>query len=276
MRLRLTLKPGRPDTVIPVNYNQYLNTALTNLLSPVIPPPDTMPKDIDPQKETELKRWQNFCFSQLRIPLFNIDKRYNTIAILSQALTWYLSFPVDESQAETVKGLLDKKSFSIGQAQNEFRIEQVDGIAVPEFSDLMDFSMLSPVTISQADSQHRSRYPYYFRANDDRLSESLRLNVLQRYKLMYGSIPKDTNFEVTVDMYYVANRGGVAKITKLIFLNENQPDELRVYGFLCPVTIEGNPELIKFAYETGLGEKGQLGFGMMEVRREQGGTDNLV
>ncbi len=276
MRLRLTLKPGRSDIIIPVNYNQFLNTTIYSLMGQIIPSPDIVQKDIEPERETEIKRWQSFCFSQLRIPLFNLDRRYNTIAILSQALTWYISFPVDDSNFETVREMLEKKTFSIGQPQNEFLIEQIELMQVPEFGDLMDFSALGPITISQSDVQQRGRYPYYLRANDDRLAGTLKMNLLQRYRSLYGSIPKDTNFEVTVDMYYIANRGGVAKVTKLIFLKENQPDEMRVYGFLCPVTIEGNPELIKFAYETGLGEKGQFGFGMLDVRREQGAIDNLV
>lgn len=34
---------------------------------------------------------------------------------------------------------------------------------------------------------------------------------------------------------------------------------------MCPITIEGNPELIKLAYESGLGEKNSMGFGMLET-----------
>jgi CRISPR-associated endoribonuclease Cas6 len=34
---------------------------------------------------------------------------------------------------------------------------------------------------------------------------------------------------------------------------------------MCPITIEGNPELIRLAYESGLGEKNSMGFGMLEV-----------
>jgi CRISPR-associated endoribonuclease Cas6 len=34
------------------------------------------------------------------------------------------------------------------------------------------------------------------------------------------------------------------------------------------LTIEGNPELIKLAYDSGLGEKGSMGFGMLEALDE--------
>ncbi|MBI4810670.1 MAG: CRISPR-associated endoribonuclease Cas6, partial [Ignavibacteriales bacterium] len=54
-------------------------------------------------------------------------------------------------------------------------------------------------------------------------------------------------------------------ISKLITIKEGHKEETRVRGFMCPITIEGNPELIKLAYECGLGEKGSLGFGMIEI-----------
>jgi CRISPR-associated protein, Cas6 family len=38
---------------------------------------------------------------------------------------------------------------------------------------------------------------------------------------------------------------------------------------MCPLTIEGNPDLIKLAYESGLGEKNSLGFGMIEVVKKE-------
>jgi len=43
------------------------------------------------------------------------------------------------------------------------------------------------------------------------------------------------------------------------------PEETKVRGFRCPVTLEGSVELIKLSYDSGLGEKGSMGFGMLEV-----------
>jgi CRISPR-associated endoribonuclease Cas6 len=35
-------------------------------------------------------------------------------------------------------------------------------------------------------------------------------------------------------------------------------------GFMCPFILEGNTELIRLAYESGLGETNAMGFGVME------------
>jgi CRISPR-associated endoribonuclease Cas6 len=43
----------------------------------------------------------------------------------------------------------------------------------------------------------------------------------------------------------------------------------KLRGFMCPLTIEGNPALIALAYESGLGEKNSMGFGMIEIANDR-------
>jgi len=50
-----------------------------------------------------------------------------------------------------------------------------------------------------------------------------------------------------------------------ITVKEGRTDASEVIGFMCPLAIEGNPALIALAYESGLGEKNSLGFGMMDI-----------
>ncbi|MER3523977.1 MAG: hypothetical protein C4326_07890 [Ignavibacteria bacterium] len=54
-------------------------------------------------------------------------------------------------------------------------------------------------------------------------------------------------------------------VSKLITIQQGHDDETKVRGFMCPLMIKGNPELIRLAYESGLGEKGSLGFGFIEL-----------
>jgi CRISPR-associated endoribonuclease Cas6 len=56
-------------------------------------------------------------------------------------------------------------------------------------------------------------------------------------------------------------------ISKLITIKQGREDETKVRGFMCPLKIEGNPALIALAYESGLGEKNSLGFGMLELQK---------
>jgi len=72
-------------------------------------------------------------------------------------------------------------------------------------------------------------------------------------------------FSCRLDQNFIADRGGPDKITKLITIREGREGETKVRGFMCPVTIEGDERLIRLAYESGLGEKNSMGFGMIEV-----------
>ena len=88
-------------------------------------------------------------------------------------------------------------------------------------------------------------------------------NILNKYLSLYDQEPDDADFGCTLDEKFIADRGGPQKISKLITIKQGRSDETKVRGFMCPLTIEGNPELIKLAYESGLGEKNSLGFGML-------------
>lgn len=108
--------------------------------------------------------------------------------------------------------------------------------------------------------------PSYILPDDPLLSDLLRANILNKYISLYGHEPEDTRFVCTLDQDYVQRKNVEGKrITQLITIKEGRTEETRVRGFMCPFTLEGNPDLIRLAYESGLGEKNAMGFGMMDV-----------
>ena len=51
----------------------------------------------------------------------------------------------------------------------------------------------------------------------------------------------------------------------LVTIKSGTPQQTRVRGFMCKYRMTAPSELMKIAYDAGVGEKGSLGFGMVEV-----------
>lgn len=279
MRLRLTLRPLNTPCRITLNYSYYLSTAIYRWIEYSSPDYAKFLHDEGFQVDGTLKRFKHFCFSQLIVPKRRIaDGR---LQILSPTVEWYVAMPVEQSLQHLVVGMFEKREFYIEREENTFMIEQVETLPDPAWKSVMKFRMLSPLTVSVPEEKNGKLIPHYLKADDPRLCDALRNNILNKYRSLYcksdcqshhpresechSDLPSDTKFRCTLDEKFIATRGGPEKISKLITIKQGREDETKVRGFMCPLTIEGNPALIALAYESGLGEKNSLGFGMLEV-----------
>jgi len=261
MRLRITLVPQSRPTVIPVNYNYILSALIYRLI-------DTSSAEHAEWLHTYgftlgSKRFKHFTFSRLLVPQRKILGR--ELHILSEQVHWIVSFLVERSLEHFVTGVFQNQEVWIGRADNRFVITSVEALESPTFIPEMKFKTLSPIVVSAPVERGDRLVAYYYRPGDGGLSEALQKNIASKYESVYGRAPEEARFEFEMDAQYVTKRGGYERLTKLITLKEGHSDETKVRGFDAVFRLRGNPELIRLAYEAGLGEKGSLGFGCIEV-----------
>jgi CRISPR-associated endoribonuclease Cas6 len=262
MRLHLQIRSYKAGCSIPLNYQYYLASAIYRWIEQSSPTYSTFLHEHGYSREGTARRFKHFCFSQLDVTKRKIENF--RLVILSPTLSWYISVPVEETLNHIVVGIFEKQEFYIDDKENRFLIEQVETLPEPQWERTMKFRMLSPTTISIPEERNGKLLPHYLRPDDPRLSEALRQNILHKYQSLNNNDILDDEFICQVDTKFIVQRGGYDKISKLITIKEGLESETKVRGFICPIMIEGNPELIKLAYESGLGEKGSLGFGMIE------------
>jgi len=254
MRLRVTLQVEQPIT-IPLNYQYQLASAVYGFLeesdadyasflhSEGYAPPEAEPEGLR-------RRFKLFVFSQLRATRSRVQG--DRLHLRPGSVEWQIASPVEPFLTNFASGLLTMGALRIERACLPVAVAET--LAQPEFTSPLRCKCLSPIVVAVHDSNHRT--PRYLRPDDPEFSKRVRQNLLAKYKVLHGHSPEDDNLTLTFDADYLRTHRG----TKLVSYKG-----IQIVGAFCPFTLLGSTELMRMAYECGLGEKNSNGFGMMEV-----------
>lgn len=147
------------------------------------------------------------------------------------------------------EGALREKEWNIDGV--EMRTVDVEIEATPEFEGTSVFKCISPVVVSE----RRDDAPcvYYMKASEEGFYDRLIKNLARKYAAFYGGKP-DPYFEASlkIDFPY-----GLKKVTV-------KWGDYWIVGNYGYVRMTGDPELVAFVYDVGLGRMNSCGFGMLE------------
>lgn len=166
-----------------------------------------------------------------------------------------------------VTGLFNNQNIEItfSDFRTIFIIDQVETVKEPDFQNTMKFKALSPIVLSTQIDTENSLKTYYYRAMDKGISDAVKQSLIRKHETIYGKQPENTELHFEVDRDYIKKKGGEEKVSKLITLRQGRRDETRVKGFLAPFTLNGSVELMRTAWECGLGDKCSMGFGCIDL-----------
>jgi len=236
------------EVILPIQYNHILQGFLYNNLS-----------DRDYRRflheegyQIHNRKFKLFTFSRLEGP-FKIDKHLKTITFYSP-FRLIVSSAVDEFITDLAETLIRAEFLTLGR-----NVIQVSGITVqkePEFTDKMQVKMLSPMVAYSTIEENGRRLTQYFSPWTPQFSELARANLRKKHQLIYGSAPASDSFLI----YPNGNRE--QEFYRIISFKGNP---VKAWAGIC--WLVGSPDLIKVAYDTGLGSKNSQGFGCFEVVR---------
>lgn len=199
------------------------------------------------------KQFRLFTFSSLR---GKVLERNSFGLLMESPLELQCSSPVSEFVRAVVEGALQVGALRVGDI--ELPVGRVETLPDPEFSSQVQFRPLSPITVStgrvDADGKMRATY---LSPDDPGFYEHLSNNLARKYEALNKKAPEnpDVKFKLATDI--IPEKRSLSKLIDI--------KGIKVRGWLVPVEAEGNPELLRLAYEAGLGEKNSAGFGMVEV-----------
>jgi CRISPR-associated endoribonuclease Cas6 len=270
MRIKLTLCPIDRNTTLPVNYNYFLTGLVYRIIANASTDYSQFLHDEGYKVGESKNGFKLFVYSMLMDPQARV--KGDKISFSGNSLTWNIASPVPDFIHHLVTGVFaEGQEIHIGPEVSpvRFRIEQVETLPNPQFTDTMRFTCLSPITVSTHTGASRlnglnglndlnGSLTHYLRPWEEGFSDAIKNNLLKKYFLIHGKNLDNTTLSITLDSNYMNKRAG--KIIKNIRFKETH-----VIGFLAPFAVTGSPELMQIGYEAGFGEKGSMGFGMVKT-----------
>jgi len=201
----------------------------------------------------EKRSFKLFTFSRI-FGKYKIEKE--TI-IFNFPFKFYISSPVEDFVQEFAETLARSKEVSI--ANNHLFISSIEVHFSPNFTSPVLIKMLSPITIySTLLTSNGKKKTYFYSPFEDEFSKLIQKNILKKYISFYQKKPSSEKFKISP----VQVNKNSKKLVK--YTPKNSPYTL-IKGWMGEYKLEGNPELISFAYDAGIGAKNSQGFGMFEI-----------
>jgi len=163
-----------------------------------------------------------------------------------------LSSPDDRFIRSFAEGLLQQPEFYLDgpNGRANFVIERIEILREISFSDECWFKTLSPIYIKTVRKENEGLREIDLYPTEPKFYENLHKNLTERFSEFYSKEPVD-HFDVIETADIKPKRIKIA-------------DNYRRCN-LMNLRIQASPELLKFAYDAGLGEKNAMGFGCIEV-----------
>ena len=177
-----------------------------------------------------------YSFSFLR----NVETVKNGIK-LKNGSYFMLSFHDTHLAKTVIKNILDDPEMFYGAKVYDIQIQET-----PRFSEKERFLLASPILIQRFTDDNNRHYTFSDAKSDEYLTETLKT------KAKIAGLNSE-NLKVYFDRSYHSPK------TKIISY-KNIKNKVNV----CPVIIEGTPEMIGFAWNVGLGNSTGIGFGALK------------
>ena len=265
MRLHIHLQPVSRASEIPVD-NYPLASTFYRLLYSIAPEYAAFlheegfpaPAGIEFPEEWEpresYKKFKFFVFSRLA----QRDKKIagDRIRLNDSLATWQIGSPMDEMMGVLAESLVANPEITIGDQKSyaTFAVAGIDIAEPPRMNSRLRGETISPIFVSVDDTgPDGKRIKHHVRAEDERFAARIAANLREKYLALTG-VPLEE------DEADLAFRFTEAPRSQLV-----QYKGTHHKCYMGRFALAGDSQLIRLAWEAGLGEANSKGFGMIEA-----------
>lgn len=257
LQIELSTMDNEGLIVLPVHYNSIVQGLIYSLVG------DEMPQLHDEGFEVGGRTFRLFVFSRVFGKIEYI--KGGRIAFRSP-INLRVASPLEQFVAILAKNLLNSDSLALGDAR--VHIKSLSALPLPDFSSgKVKVKALSPITaystLFTADGKKKT---HYYHPREQEFTDMIEANLMK--KATYLNLNEEFEGQpFSFRALKVNNRDA-----KIIYYKK-----FVVKGWLGLYQLEGDPGLLKVAYNTGLGAKNSQGFGMVDIvkERSKSGEDEL-
>ena len=233
-RLKISLKSSSNNLKIPFNYNHILSAIIYNKID-----------DLDlAYKLHSSQSFKFFTFSQLNIS----KKKMTEKGFISRngKISFFISSPNDYLIKSLVNGFLE--TLEVNLNGQKLLVEEIELLKEPKFTHKMEFKALSPI-IARTKREVDGNLKEWDLTPEDEFFKALEKNLIKKYK-KYNEI-EETDKEIKI---YSEMKNVKRKRIAIV----KGPQTTYHRAFMMDLILEGDLDLIKFAYDCGLGEKNSI------------------
>ncbi len=189
-----------------------------------------------------------YTFSNLTL----MNKKPIKSGLLFEKAFFALSSPDKRFIKSFTEGLLQQPEFYLDgpNGRADFVIERIEILKELSFGDECWFKTLSPIYIKTIRKENESLREIDLYPTEPKFYENLHRNLMERFNQFYEKAPADY-FDVIETAGLKPKRIKIAESYRRCSL--------------MSLRIQASPELLKFAYDAGIGEKNAMGFGCVDV-----------
>ena len=238
MRLKINLK-SENNFKVPFNYNHILSSIIYNKIA-----------DLDlANKIHDSNSFKFFTFSQINIKKRKLVK--DGIIARDGRISFYLSSPDDLLVKNLVSGFVD--DLEINFKNDKLIVEKIEALKTPDFREISEFKTLSPINIRDS-KEIDGKVKRIDLAPSDKFFKGIENNLIKKYCIFNNIENTDKKISAYSEMAHVKRK----RITI-----PKGPNTTYHRAYMMDLILEGDTDLIKFAYDVGVGEKNSMGFGML-------------
>lgn len=228
----------RNESPVPFEYPYYLASALYSKIR-------RSDRELGSAIHDKVK-YKQFTFSWLDIPNRTVLRQ--GIQVVDGHASFQVSSPSPETLKGFVEGLLSETEIRLGKAI--FEVEKVYIQPVKVLHETENFRCLSPILVRTIKEIEGKRTVWDLDPQEPKFITNLQSNLAKKYS--------DYNGEQVTGRFDVEGFENVRRTRIRIKDTYNR-------AYFMEFRAKGDPELIMFAYDAGLGERNSMGFGMLET-----------
>ena len=246
MRICIKFVASTP-ILIPLHYNELIQGLIYHSLERSL-----ATKLHDSGFIYQKRNFKLFTFSRI---LGRLQKKNGSFEI-NGSFQILISSPYEEMIESLAFHFLKKKEVKFGKASVE--VEEIELFKTSQISTKLTIGMLSPLTVySTFSDPEKGKKTYYYNPSEARFAELVKTNLIKKYLAFYGKLPPSEEFTI--------RPLGIRKEHEKILFYKG----FVIKGWMGKFELEGEPELLRFAYEAGLGAKTSQGFGMFKILKRE-------
>ncbi len=239
MRIELSFQTeNHVDARIPYNYNHQLSSALYS-------------KIVDKEYQHNLHNSQDFKFFNFsQIFIQKLQRTDNYLIAKKGNIKLYICSPNDYFLTNMINGFLNEPYLRLNNQY--FEVSHIQEIQIENMTTDENIKTISPV-ITRTKREVDGKLKIWDLSPGDHFFKNLENNLIKKYEQFHKKqIDKEISF--SSEMRSVKQkRIEIKKDNNILYQR----------GYMMDLNMNGDLDLIKFAYDCGIGEGNSMGFGMI-------------